>query len=112
MVERLELATDRLFFALSHRTRRRMLTQLAGAPEMRVTDLARRYRVSLNAVSKHVAVLERARLVRRRVEGREHFLRLQPRRLAEAERWLVAQREFWTRRLDGLASYLKETEDR
>jgi len=67
---------DEIFFALSHHTRRRLLDQLAEAPESRVTDLAARHRLSLNTVSKHLAVLERARLVRRRVSGRIHFIRL------------------------------------
>jgi DNA-binding transcriptional ArsR family regulator len=87
----------------SHETRRRMLGQLADAREARVTDLARQHRLSLNTVSKHIAVLERSRLVRRRVSGREHFIRLELVRLAEAQRWLDYHRQFWTDRLDALA---------
>lgn len=105
MGEYSESALDQVFFALSHRTRRRMLTQLAAARETRVTDLARRHRLSLNTVSKHLAVLERSRLVRRRVQGREHFMRLDPDRLHAAQRWLGYHREFWTRQLDGLAEF-------
>jgi len=104
MGEYLERGLDEAFFALSHRTRRRMLVHLSEAREMRVTDLAQRYRLSLNTVSKHVGVLERARLVRRRVAGREHFINVVPARLAVAERWLQHHRRFWTERLDALAA--------
>ena len=105
MGEYLERGLDEAFFALSHRTRRQMLVHLSEARETRVTDLAQRYRLSLNSVSKHVAVLERARLVRRRVAGREHFIEVVPARLTEAERWLHHHRRFWTERLDALAAH-------
>ena len=103
MGERADAALDEAFFALSHRARRRLLRQLADGPQ-RVTDLARRHRVSLNSVSKHIAILERARLVERTVAGRDHFLRLDPLRLEAAERWLDENRRFWTVRLDNLAA--------
>jgi DNA-binding transcriptional ArsR family regulator len=95
---------DEVFFALSHRTRRRLLQQLTSAPELRVTELARRHRISLNTVSKHVSVLQRARLVRRRVSGRDHFIRLDSTSLSDAEGWLREQRQFWNDRLDSLAA--------
>jgi DNA-binding transcriptional ArsR family regulator len=109
--EHIESALDDAFFALSHQTRRRMLTQLARARETRVTDLARRHRLSLNTVSKHVRVLERARLVTRRVAGREHLLRIQPKRLAEAERWIAHHRRFWAEQLDALAAFFETKAD-
>ena len=102
---------DEIFFALSHRTRRRLLHQLTAASETRVTELARRHRLSLNTVSKHVAVLQRARLVRRRVAGRDHFIRLEPNELVGAEAWLRHQREFWNEKLDSLVA-LFESGDR
>ncbi len=97
---------DGVFFALSHRTRRRLLQQLASDRESRVTDVARRYRLSLPTVSKHIVVLERARLVRRRVVGREHYIRLEPQRLESAEQWLAHHRAFWTTRLANLATLM------
>jgi DNA-binding transcriptional ArsR family regulator len=103
----MDSALDQAFFALSHRTRRRMLSQLASANETRVTDLARLHRLSLNTVSKHVRVLEHARLVRRRVVGREHFIRVEPKRLGEVEEWLVHHRAFWTVQLDALATFFE-----
>jgi DNA-binding transcriptional ArsR family regulator len=103
---------DQIFFALSHRTRRRLLDQLAESRESRVTDLAARHRLSLNTVSKHLAVLERARLVRRRVSGRVHFIRLEPSRVDQAEAWLRYHREFWAQKLDNLAALFgQDTKD-
>jgi DNA-binding transcriptional ArsR family regulator len=99
-----ERGLDEVFFALSHHARRRMLEHLAEARETRVTDLAHKYRLSLNSVSKHVTVLERAGMVHRRVAGREHFIKVVPAQLAEAERWLQHHRRFWTDRLDALAA--------
>ena len=110
MGEYIERGLDAAFFALSHRTRRRMLVHLSEARETRITDLAGHYRLSLNTVSKHVAVLERARFVRRRVAGREHFIRVVPARLADAERWLQHHRRFWNERLEALAAYFEAQE--
>ena len=84
-----------------------MLGQLAGAKETRVTDLARRHRLSLNTVSKHVRVLEHARLVRRRVVGREHFIRVEPGRLTEVEQWIAQHRRFWRAQLDALDAFFE-----
>ena len=84
-----------------------MLGQLAAAKETRVTDLARRHRLSLNTVSKHVRVLEHARLVRRRVVGREHLIRVEPKRLTAVEQWIAYHRRFWTAQLDALAAFFE-----
>lgn len=105
-----EHGLDEIFFALSHRVRRRMLSQLSRAPESRVTDLARQHRLSLNSVSKHIAVLERSRLVRRRRDGREHLIRLDLDQLARAQRWIDEHRRFWADRLDSLARYIESTQ--
>ena len=78
--------------------------------EVRVTTLAKPFAMSLNAVSKHVRMLERARLVRRRRAGREHFLSVNPEPLDQAALWLSAQRAIWTNRLDTLEAILR-TED-
>jgi len=67
--------------------------------------------MSLNAVSKHIRMLERAKLVRRRRSGREHFLSFNPKPLDEAAKWLEAHRALWTARLDTLEALLR-AEDR
>jgi DNA-binding transcriptional ArsR family regulator len=96
--------------AIADPTRRAILHKLA-AGETRVTDLARPFAMSLNSVSKHIRILERARLVRRRRSGREHLLSIDPKPLDEAADWIETQRALWSARLDALDALLKQ-EDR
>lgn len=98
---RSDRALDRLFGALADPTRRNLLARLALGPS-KVTDLARPYRMSLPAVSKHLRVLESAGLVARRVDGRVHRLRLDGRSLEEVERWLDPFRSYWASTLRSL----------
>lgn len=98
---------DETLTALADPTRRAILHRLADG-EARVTELAQPFPISLNSVSKHIRVLERARLVRRRVAGREHFLTLDPAPLDEAAAWLNEQRALWAWRLAELDTILKE----
>ena len=105
-----ESRIDETLLALADSTRRAILKRLSTG-EARVTELAKPFDISLNAVSKHIRILERARLVRRRVEGREHFLAFNPKPLDETIKWLETQHAFWTARLDALEELLK-AEDR
>jgi DNA-binding transcriptional ArsR family regulator len=99
-------ALDSTLAALADPTRRAILERLARG-EARVTELARPFGISLNSVSKHIRVLERARLVRRRRAGREHLLSLDRAPLGEAARWIERQRNLWTTRLDDLEALLE-----
>lgn len=101
---------DDTLLALADPTRRAIIEQLARG-EARVTDVAQPFAISLNAVSKHIRILERARLVRRRQVGREHLLSFNPEPLDQAARWIGAQRTFWSARLEALDALLK-AEDR
>jgi DNA-binding transcriptional ArsR family regulator len=74
---------DQILVALADPTRRAILQRLAQG-EARVTELARPFAMSLNSVSKHIRVLQRARLVRRRRAGREHLMSFDPQPLDEA----------------------------
>ena len=98
---------DRAFAALSDPTRRAIVGRLARGPA-RVTDIAERFPVSLNAVSKHLKVLEQAGLVKRRRAGREHHLELRPAPLREVARWTSHYDRFWKQKLDALSAYLGE----
>jgi DNA-binding transcriptional ArsR family regulator len=101
---------DQTLLALADPTRRAILERLsAGAA--RVTELAKPFAMSLNAISKHIQVLERARLVQRQRVGREHRLTLRPKPLAEAAAWMEAQRALWTARLDALDALLRAEDD-
>jgi DNA-binding transcriptional ArsR family regulator len=97
---------DQTLVALADPTRRAILTRLSRGPA-RVTELAEPFDISLNSVSKHIRILERAHLVRRRKRGREHILSLDPRPLEEAAEWMERQRSFWTARLDALEAALR-----
>lgn len=101
---------DQTLMALADPTRRAILRRLSKG-EARVTELARPFAMSLNSVSKHIRMLERARLVRRRRAGREHLLSFDPRPLDAAATWIEAQRALWTARLDALDALLR-AEDR
>jgi len=102
---------DDTLLALADPTRRAILGALS-AGEARVTDLARPFPISLNSVSKHIRLLERADLVRRRRSGREHILSINPAPLDEAAAWIDAQRKLWTWRLGRLEDILKEDDPR
>ncbi len=91
--------------ALAHPIRRAILERLMRG-EARVTDLARPFKMSLNAVSKHIRVLERARLVRRRRVWREHRVSFNPEPLDEVSSWIEKRRAFWTQQLDALDALL------
>jgi DNA-binding transcriptional ArsR family regulator len=92
---------DHTMLALADPTRRAILTRLAKG-EARVTDLAAPFEISLNSVSKHIRILERANLVTRRRLGREHFLSRNTRALDEAAAWIDGLRTHWNQRLDRL----------
>jgi DNA-binding transcriptional ArsR family regulator len=100
---------DQTLMALADPTRRAILQRLARG-EARVTELARPFAISLNSVSKHIRVLERAQLVRRRRSGREHLMSFNPQPLDQAAAWIEAQRAFWTARLDALERELSKPE--
>lgn len=97
---------DAVFHALADPTRREMLRALASG-ERRIGDLAAPFSMSFAAASKHVRVLEAAGLVKRRVEGRSHYCRIDPAPLAAAEEWLRFYARFWDERLDTLEALLR-----
>ncbi|HYL74891.1 MAG TPA: metalloregulator ArsR/SmtB family transcription factor [Bryobacteraceae bacterium] len=102
---------DRVFHALSDRTRRALINRLADGPRM-ITELAAPFDMSLPAVSKHLRVLEEARLVDRAVDGRVHRCSFAPEPLREAEQWLDRYRSFWEDNLEALARYVEPKKKR
>jgi DNA-binding transcriptional ArsR family regulator len=98
---------DDTFAALSDRSRRAILAALQDG-EKRVTEIAQPFPMSLNAVSKHLKMLERAGLVRREVRGRDHYIALAAEPLGVAAGWIDQYRAFWEPRLDALAAFLDE----
>ena len=97
---------DDTLIALADPTRRGILQRLSGG-EARVTEVAAPYPISLNSVSKHIRILERAGLVRRHVSGRDHYLSLDREPLDQLTAWMVKMRDFWSGRLDALEAALR-----
>lgn len=101
---------DHTLIALADPTRRAILARLASG-EARVTDIAAAFPISLNSVSKHLRILERADLVRRRRLGREHLMALNPKPMDAMAKWIAQQRALWAWRLAELDGILtKETQ--
>jgi len=98
---------DDTFLALADPTRRAILQRLSRG-EARVTELAEPFDISLNSVSKHIRMLERADLLRRRKVGREHLLTFNPAPFDELAVWMNQQRTLWMNRLDALEAILLE----
>jgi DNA-binding transcriptional ArsR family regulator len=96
---------DRVFSALADPTRRAILRRLSHRPAT-INEIAKPFRVSLNAISKHVMALERAGMLRREIKGRQHFCWIEPGPLREADEWLEHYRQFWEQRLDSLEAYV------
>ena len=104
---------DRAYAALADPTRRRLL-ELLREGDARITDLAAPLPMTFAGVSRHIGVLESAGLVHRRVQGREHWLSLQPDGLDMAQKWINEQQQWideqtrlWSRRADALSARLR-----
>jgi len=98
---------DTVFHALSDRTRRNLLKRLSQGPAI-ITELAEPFEMTLAAVSKHLRVLEAAKLVGREVDGRFHRCTLTAEPMLEADRWLQQYTAFWESTLDALVEYAKK----
>ena len=96
-----------LLKAVSDTTRRSLLTQLCQQGPSRVTDLADYYDMSLNAISKHIKVLEKAGLVNRKTIGRSHWIEANLQRVGLVESWFKELRSIWELRLEKLDEILK-----
>jgi len=100
-----------VFRALAHPVRREILSRL-GAEERSISDLAAPFDMTLEAVSQHVRVLERARLLRRSKHGRVHRCRMDPAPLRDAGAVLVQLAGFWDQQLDSLERWLRAPEEK
>ena len=94
--------------AISDTTRRSLLTQLCQYGPRRVTDLADFYDMSLNAISKHIKVLEKAALVTRKSIGRTHWIEADLKRVSTVENWLKALKSTWEFRLNKIDEILRD----
>lgn len=101
---------DAVFAALADPTRRAIIERLSHG-EARVTDVAEPFHMSLNAVSKHIRVLEASGVVERHRKGRDHILSINTRSLDEVDGWIEGMRRFWEGRLDAMERLLGELEN-
>lgn len=111
MVELNETRLSNILKAASDPTRRSVLTLLAQEGATRVTDLAEHYDMSLNSVSKHIKVLEKAGLVTRRTIGRVHLIEANMEPIGEIDRWFDQLRSIWDMRLEALDHLLTKEPD-
>jgi len=93
--------------AISHPSRRAMIGQLAAGPA-RFTDIAEPFDLSLNAITKHLKLLERAGLISREKRGREVLISLQPEPLRLVSGWVHEYERFWNTRLDRFERQFRE----
>jgi DNA-binding transcriptional ArsR family regulator len=107
----MQATSEAVWSALSDPTRRAIVERLTRGPT-RITDIAAPFDVSFNAVSKHIKVLEAARLVRRTRRGREHTLELDPAPLREVARWASEMERFWSARLDRIEQFFEDKRKR
>jgi len=105
------VAEPDVFAALANPIRRAILLKLRKGPRA-VTDLSRGFPVGRPAVSEHLQILRRARLIREEPRGRERYYHLDPRPLADVETWLAAFTDYWTKRMGDLEALLEEEKRR
>jgi len=101
-----------LLKAVSDTTRRSVLTKLCQQGTSRVTDLANYYDMSLNAVSKHIKILEKAGLVKRTTIGRTHWIEANIEKLNRIDDWSKELKSIWELRLDKLDEILIVTKEK
>lgn len=97
-----------MFSALADPTRRRILERLSAQGESCVGDLANPFGISPPAISKHLRVLENARLVKRRRRGREILIRVNAGGMIEAQTWIAHCMRFWESSFEGLDELLEK----
>jgi DNA-binding transcriptional ArsR family regulator len=93
--------------AVSHPTRRAIIKRLATG-RARFLDVAEPFDVALNAITKHLKLLERAGLIERERRGREVFISLRPEGLRLVSEWVHEYERFWNEKLDEFADYFKQ----
>jgi DNA-binding transcriptional ArsR family regulator len=99
-------ALDRTFQALSDQTRRSMIHALAGGEPRSAGELGKQFNSTQPTISRHLKVLEQAKLIERNVEGRVHLFRLRQKPLQEAGAWIERHQRFWNGAIDQLETLL------
>lgn len=103
-----EKILSELLKAVSDTTRRALLTQITQQGPSRVTDLAKFYDMSLNAISKHIKILESVHLVERKKIGRTHWIESNLDQIEVLESWFVNLKSIWELRLNKLDEIIQD----
>lgn len=98
---------SQIFHSLSDPTRRKILERLTQGT-LTVTEIKAPFKISLVAISKHLKVLERSKLIRRQKMGREYMIRLHSQPLRDAYRYIEVYKKEWSRQLDALEKFLEK----
>ncbi len=101
---------DNTFAALADRTRRDILTRLVLG-EMTIGEIAEPYSLTFAAISKHLKVLEKAKLIIKRRHGKSQIVQLAPDALADIDEYLQIYRNLWENHLDALEKYLTQVKE-
>lgn len=107
MVESMTYNLDTVFHALANPTRRAILEKVCHQA-LTVMEVAKPFRMSLAAVSKHLKVLEQAQLIKREKQGSYFYIHLNAEALKTADQWLNHYQVYWDERLNALKSYLEQ----
>src|SRR5690349_3874579 len=97
-----------VLLAISHPSRRAIIDQLVAGPA-RFLEIAHSFKTALNAVTKHLKILERAGLISRRRQGREVFISFHAEPLREVAKWVHPYEQFWNERLDQFQGHFQKT---
>jgi DNA-binding transcriptional ArsR family regulator len=103
------LSLDSIFGSLADPIRRDILKRVMNS-ELNISEIASHYSVSLAAISKHLKILERAQLVTKRKQGKEHFVTVSPAALQQADDYFEQYASLWNNRFDRLDTLLKKGE--
>jgi DNA-binding transcriptional ArsR family regulator len=101
------LNLDSIFGSLADPTRRDILQRVATA-EMSIGEIAEHYHLTFAAISKHLKILEKAKLIIKRRQGKQQYVSLAPQAFADATEYLEWYRKLWEQRLDSLEEYLNK----
>jgi DNA-binding transcriptional ArsR family regulator len=101
---------DLVFNSLSNATRRDIFKRITGS-ELSVSEIAENYKMSLAAVSKHLKILERAKLITRRRDGKQYMVTAKPEALKDVQKYLAQYEKLWNARFDALEELLNKKGD-
>lgn len=101
---------DNVFNSLADPTRRDILKRIS-TKELTIGEIAQHYKMTFAAISKHLKVLERARLIVKQRNGKQQIIKLAPKTFKDARDYLDYYKRFWEEKFDALEEYLKNAED-